>query len=222
MKEIILADTQIFIGMSEKEIRTALEKLSAIEKKYRKGSRILHAGSTTDEIGLVLEGSVTIENNDLWGNRTILSHVGKGQFFAETYGFLADKPLLVDVLANESCRILFLRIGRLHDFGAKVELWMMKFTTNLLMISTHKNLALSGRSLQTSPKTIRGRVMAYLNSIALQKNRTEFDIPFDRQQMADYLNVERTALSKELGKMKKAGLIDYHKQHFIIFALLQI
>ena len=70
MNEINLADTQFFDGMSEKEIRTALDGLSSVERKYRKGSRILHAGSTTDSIGLVLEGSVTIESNDLWGNRT--------------------------------------------------------------------------------------------------------------------------------------------------------
>ena len=221
MKEINLAETQIFRGMSEREIRTALERLSFVEKNYRKDSRILHAGSTTDSIGLVLEGSVTIENNDLWGNRTILSHVDRGQFFAETYGFLGDIPLLVDVVANEPCRILFLRVAALRSRIAKVEPWMMKLTMNLLMISTQKNLMLSGRSFQTSPKTIRGRVMAYLNSIALQKNRTEFDIPFDRQQMADYLNVERTALSKELGKMKKAGLIDYRKQRFILRAPLE-
>ena len=220
MKEIRLADTQIFCGMSEREIRTALERLSSVEKKYRKDSRILHAGSTTENIGLVLEGSVTIENNDLWGNRTILSHVDRGQFFAETYGFLGDIPLLVDVVANEPCRILFLRVAALRSRIAKVEPWMMKLTMNLLMISTQKNLMLSGRSFQTSPKTIRGRVMAYLNSIALQKKQTEFDIPFDRQQMADYLNVERTALSKELGKMKKAGLISYRKQRFIIRAPL--
>ena len=220
MKEIRLADTQIFCGMSEREIRTALERLSSVEKKYRKDSRILHAGSTTENIGLVLEGSVTIENNDLWGNRTILSHVDRGQFFAETYGFLGDIPLLVDVVANEPCRILFLRVATLRSRIAKVEPWMMKLTMNLLMISTQKNLILSGRSFQTSPKTIRGRVMAYLNSIALQKKQTEFDIPFDRQQMADYLNVERTALSKELGKMKKAGLISYRKQRFIIRAPL--
>ncbi|MBP3736343.1 MAG: Crp/Fnr family transcriptional regulator [Lachnospiraceae bacterium] len=216
MKENILAGTQIFGGMSEKEISTAMEKLSSVEKKYRKGSRILHAGSTTDSIGLVLEGSVTIENNDIWGNRTILSHVGSGQFFAETYGFLGDIPLLVDVVANETCRILFLRVAALRTRIAKVEPWMMKLTMNLLMITTQKNLMLSGRSFQTSPRTIRGRVMAYLNSIAIQKNRTEFDIPFDRQQMADYLNVERTALSKELGKMKKDGLIDYHRRRFIL------
>ena len=65
MNDIILSDTQIFCGMSEKEIRIALERLSSVEKNYRKGSRILHAGSTTDSIGLILEGSVTIENNDL-------------------------------------------------------------------------------------------------------------------------------------------------------------
>ena len=216
MKENILAGTQIFGGMSEKEIHTAMEKLSSVEKKYRKGSRILHAGSTTDSIGLVLEGSVTIENNDIWGNRTILSHVGSGQFFAETYGFLGDIPLLVDVVANETCRILFLRVATLRTRIAKVEPWMMKLTMNLLMITTQKNLMLSGRSFQTSPRTIRGRVMAYLNSIAIQKNQSEFDIPFDRQQMADYLNVERTALSKELGKMKKDGLIDYHRRRFIL------
>lgn len=216
MKENILAGTQIFGGMSEKEISTAMEKLSSVEKKYRKGSRILHAGSTTDSIGLVLEGSVTIENNDIWGNRTILSHVGSGQFFAETYGFLGNIPLLVDVVANETCRILFLRVATLRTRIAKVEPWMMKLTMNLLMITTQKNLMLSGRSFQTSPRTIRGRVMAYLNSIAIQKNQSEFDIPFDRQQMADYLNVERTALSKELGKMKKDGLIDYHRRRFIL------
>ena len=142
MKENILAGTQIFGGMSEKEIRTAMEALSSVEKKYRKGSRILHAGSTTDSIGLVLEGSVTIENNDIWGNRTILSHVGSGQFFAETYGFLGDIPLLVDVVANETCRILFLRVATLRTRIAKVEPWMMKLTMNLLMITTLKNASL--------------------------------------------------------------------------------
>ncbi len=223
MEKADLTDTQIFKGMTEDEIHTAMEKLSSVEKSCHKGSRILHAGSVTDCMGLVLEGSVTIENNDLWGNRTILSHVEKGQFFAETYGFLADQPLLVDVVANEPCRILFLRVGMLREDASANETWKMKLIRNLLMISSQKNLALSGRSFQISPKTIRGRVMAYLSSVSIQKGQKEFDIPFDRQQMADYLNVERTALSKELGKMKAAGLIDYHRRHFrIIHLLLQI
>lgn len=214
-------NTTIFHGMSEKEIADALEGLNAVTKKYKKGTTILHAGSVTKLMGLVLEGSVTIENNDVWGNRTILSHVGKNQFFAETYGLLANEPMLVDVVANEDCRILFLMIGSLHCDSRTSESWTTKIMRNLLTISAHKNLTLSGRSFHTSPKTIRGRVMAYLNSNAIQKNRTEFDIPFDRQQMADYLNVERTALSKELGKMKAAGLIDYQKQRFTLLAPLE-
>ena len=84
----------------------------------------------------------------------------------------------------------------------------------MLTISMRKNLMLSGRSFHTSPKTIRGRVMAYLSSMSLQAGSDEFDIPFDRQQLADYLNVERTALSKELGRMQKEELITVRKNHF--------
>ena len=82
----------------------------------------------------------------------------------------------------------------------------------------NKNLVLSGRIFNTSPRTIRERVLSYLSSVSLQKRSTEFDIPFDRQQLADYLNVERTALSKELGKMKKDGLISVRKNHFVLIA----
>ena len=92
----------------------------------------------------------------------------------------------------------------------------MKVIANLLRISAHKNLTLSGRSFHTAPKTIRGRVMSYLNSVSLQKHSRVFDLPFDRQQMADYLNVERSALSKELGKMEREGLIECRKNHFTI------
>ena len=209
-----IKNTILFRGMSEKEISDALEGLRAVTKNYKKGATILHAGSVTKRMGLVLEGSVTIENNDVWGNRTIFSHVGKNQFFAETYGLLANEPMLVDVVANEDCNILFLSIGSLGRGFPDQESWTAKIMSNLLTISTQKNLTLSGRIFHTAPKTIRGRVMSYLNSVSIQKGMTEFDIPFDRQQMADYLNLDRTALSKELRKMKDDGLIDFHKNHF--------
>jgi CRP-like cAMP-binding protein len=85
-----------------------------------------------------------------------------------------------------------------------------------VVISARKNLQLSRRSLHTSPKTIRGRLFSYFDKeIAIQKS-TQIIIPFNRQQLADYLNLDRSALSKELGRMKKDGLIDYHKNKFII------
>ncbi len=211
-----LQNTMLFREMSEEDITSALTMLHAEERKYKKGHILLHAGDMTDRMGLVLEGSVTIESNDVWGNRTILSHVGQGQFFAETYAFLADEPLLVDVVANESCCVLFFRTGLIRRLPDAPEGWAFRLTTNLLTISAHKNLHLSGRSFHISPKTVRGRVMAYLNTVSLQKHSKEFDIPFDRQQLADYLNLERTALSKELGRMQKEGLIWTRKSHFVV------
>ena len=122
----------------------------------------------------------------------------------------------MDVVANESSRVLFLRIGRLRKLSSENEAWVSRVINNLLSISTHKNLVLSGRSFHTSPKSVRGRVMSYLDSVSIRMGSKEFDIPFDRQQMADYLNLDRTALSKELGRMQDEGLIRFRKNHFII------
>ena len=211
-----LQKTMLFRGMTDSEIAKALQVLEAHEKCYKKGETLLIAGTNTERMGLVLQGSVTIESNDAWGNRTIISHVGNGQVFAETYALLENEPMLVDVTASEDCQILFLRSGRIQSLNSSLEPWALKYITNLLTISMHKNMILSGRSFHTAPKTIRGRVMAYLNSVSLQKRSREFDIPFDRQQLADYLNLERSALSKEIGKMRREGLISFRKNHFSI------
>ena len=210
----IIKKSILFAGMSEEEKDRAYESLEVQERTYKKGEVILQAGSRTKRMGMVLSGSVTIESNDIWGNRTILSNVAKGGFFAETYALLENEPLLVDVRANENCRILFFKVGSLKKLKSNMNSWCFKLISNLLMISANKNLHLSGRSFHTSPKTIRGRVMAYLTSVSLKKGCDEFDIPFDRQQLADYLNLERSALSKELGKMKNDGLIEVRKNHF--------
>ena len=206
----------LFRGMDDGEITAALSALAAKKKTYEKDETILYAGNVSERMGLVLEGSVTIESNDVWGNRTILSHVGKGGSFAETYALLEDEPMLVDVIANERSRVLFLWIGSLDRLQQDISPWRVKLIGNLLRISSQKNLHLSGRSFHTAPKSIRGRVMAYLNTVSLQKHKTAFDVPFDRQQLADYLNVERTALSRELGNMQAEGLITVKRNHFEI------
>ncbi len=212
MDKDFLKKTAIFRGMKDSELDAALSALKSSENDFSKDEVILYAGSTTNMMGLVLEGSVRIESNDMWGNRTILSHVGKGQVFAETYAMAKDEPMLVDAVANERCRVLMLRIGPPGAYSQDPSLWRLKLITNILDVFMHKNLLLAGRNFHTSPKSIRGRVMAYLNSVS------EFDIPFDRQQLADYLNVERTALSKELGKMQKDGMITAKKRHFILLS----
>jgi cAMP-binding protein len=211
-----LQNNRLFLDMNTLEINTALYILNARYQTFEKGEIILHAGGQTDCVCLVISGSVTIENNDMWGNRTILNIVDSDDFFAETYAILKDETMMVDAVANEQCAIMFLRIGGLFGSGFEGQPWSNKLVRNLLTISANKNLILSGRSFHISPKTARGRIMAYLNSVSLKKHSKVFDIPFDRQQMADYLNLERTALSKELSRMKREKIIDFKKNHFEI------
>lgn len=211
-----MKNSVLFKEMNDHEYAQCLKTLKAAEKKYKKDALILPAGDTTTKFGLVLDGSVTVESNDIWGNRTILSHVGKGQFFAETYALLEDEVLLVDVRANENCRVRFFTIGSLKNLRQINEPWAIKFICNMLEISARKNLTLSGRSFHISPRTIRERLLSYLNTISLQKHSTEFDIPFDRQQLADYLNVDRSALSNELSKLQNTDIIKFRKNHFIL------
>ena len=111
-----------------------------------------------------------------------------------------------------------LRVSGLFAPGTDERPWSAKLLRNLLRISANKNLLLSQRAFHISAKTARGRILSYLNAVALETQRKTFDIPFDRQQMADYLNLERTALSKELGRMKREQIIDFKKNHFQILS----
>ncbi|MBQ6042184.1 MAG: Crp/Fnr family transcriptional regulator [Oscillospiraceae bacterium] len=209
----VLSGSALFRGFDETEVNTLLGSLNAREKRFRKGAMIFHSGDVISTLCFVITGSVTIESNDMWGNHTILNLVSKGQFFAESYALLPNEPMLVDVCANEDCTIVYLdmkSVGRLD------ESMRVKLLANLLTITTRKNLHLSSRSFHTAPRQVRGRIMAYLNTVSVQKNSREFDIPFDRQQLADYLNVERSVLSNELSKMQRDGLIRCRKNHFEI------
>ena len=157
-----------------------------------------------------------IESYDIYGNRTILSNINPGHIFAETYAILKNEPMLVSVVANEDSKVLMLNITNLQHIIKAKEDWSTKLLMNLLKISSNKNLILSNKIFTNSPKTIREKVLVYLNFISLKKNSNEFNIPFNRKQLADYLNIDRSCLSNELGKMQKEGLITTKKSHFII------
>lgn len=216
MNQKLLRSMDLFSDFTDEELVEVSALLRVQRKSYVKGERILQAGDLTNEMGYVMRGSVHIESNDFWGNRQILDNVAVGEFFAETFAYLPDEVLLVDVTANEPSEILFLNLAILNDPAIPECTCMVKLLRKLLVILAQKNLVLSRRNFHTAPKTIRQRVMAYLNTVAIHRESASFEIPFDRQQMADYLNVERTALSKELGRMEREGLINFHKSSFTL------
>lgn len=181
-----------------------------------KGTVLFRAGDRTREFGVLLSGEVHIESLDVWGNRVILHSVSAGQSFAETYAF-CQVPLMVDVTAVRDSRVLLVHLGVLNAPASREKSWYPKLLHSLLVLSTGKNLAWSTRMFCISSKNIRTRVMTYLSGEARKHGSLEFTIPFDRQQMADYLNVERSALSKELGRMRKEGILDFRKNRFRLY-----
>ena len=206
-----LLHTPLFLGAKPEELKSLLAAMEAAERAFPKGEVIHQAGEHTSRLYLVLFGGVTVENHDAWGNRTILGHVAPGEVFAETYACVPGEPLMVDVAAVQDTEVLFLDMGLLLSGEGPHHGTLLR---NLLTITARKNLALSRRIFYTSSKTIRGRLLSYLSDQAVLQNSPSFSIPFDRQQLADYLGVDRSALSNELGKMRRDGLLSARKSHF--------
>ena len=207
----------LFQSCSEQEVRALLAWLGAGVRRYEKGAFIYTAGSQVDHIGLVLAGTAQIERTDAWGDRVILHALEPGGVFAVACACIPDQPLLVNVTASSDCEVLFLNVPRLLQPGdARIESVRNRVVANLLIISAKMRLQLLRRSFHTAPKTIRGRVMSYLMEQAELQQSRRVTIPFDRQQMADYLGLDRSALSKELGRMRRDGLLEFRKNVFVL------
>lgn len=211
-----LSDMQLFRGVNEQEISSLLNCLSAQKHRYHKGDIILSEGSITENIGIVLDGMAMISYHDVWGNTSILGNVSPGATFAEAYACIPGQPLLVTVTAAENTTVMFLNVWRAAATCTNTCPFHAKITQNLLSICAGKNLQLSQKIQHTSPKTIRGRLMSYFSEIAKLAGSTSFLVPYNRQQLADYLNVDRSTMCNELSKMQKDHLIEYKGNHFLL------
>lgn len=211
-----LPNSQLFRGIAAEEIKGILKCLSAVDKQYRRGEYIFRLGDMVSVVGLVLQGAVQIVQEDYWGDRRIIGSADKGQIFGESYACVPAEPLMVSVVAKEDTRVLLLDVKRiLHTCSSSCE-FHNRLIQNLLSIIAGKNLMLTRKIEHVSRKTIREKVLAYLSFQARRQGRSSFCIPFDRQQLADYLAVDRSALSAELSKMQRERVIVYKKNQFTI------
>ena len=211
-----IPDSPLFAGIHPEEKESILKCLSAVEKKYEKGDAVFLAGTAIRSMGFILSGSVDISRDDFWGNRQVLGHAGSGELFGEAYACMPGESLMVNVEAAEKCRILFLDIGKILNVCTPACSHHNRLIQNLLYISSQKNLNLSRRIFHTSSKSIRGRLLSYLSFQASKAGSRDFCIPFNRQQLADYLSIDRSAMSAELGKMRKEGILETDKNHFVL------
>lgn len=214
MDFIRLSKTALFRGTTPQEVDGMLSCLGAEQRSFSKNEMIYRTGDLVASLGMVLSGNVLIENDDLWGNTTVLDSVGPGHIFAETYACATGEPLMVNVVAAGAVNVLFLNVNRVLQVCSHTCTHHNKLIRNLLTISAQKNLNLSRKIFHTSSKSIRGRLLSYLSYQAVCHGSRAFTIPFNRQQLADYLNVDRSALSNELSKMQREGLLTVDKNHF--------
>ena len=212
----VIRSAQLFFGISEEELTAMLSCLRAEKKDFPKEAFVLRAGDKADSIGLVLAGTVLIMQEDIWGNRNILSKAGPGQTFAAAYACALSSRLNVGVIAETPVTALFLNVKRILNVCPSACSHHSRVIRNILSELAEKNLRFNEKFMHMGQRTTRSKIMSYLSAEAQRLGACEFDISFSRQQLADYLGVERSGLSLELGKMKKDGVLDYHKSHFVL------
>ena len=193
-----------------------LSCLETREERFPKDTFLLRTGDTAESIGLVLSGSVLVVQEDIWGNRNILSKAGPGQTFAAAYACAPGSLLNVSVLAETPVTAIFLNVKRVLNVCPSACEHHSRIIRNLLGELAEKNLRFGEKLTHMGQRTTRAKLMSYFSAEAQRLGTYEFNIPFSRQQLADYLAVERSGLSLELGKMRSEGLLDFHKSHFIL------
>lgn len=210
----VLQKTRLFAGVSEDELGTMLHCLGAKTRTYRRGETVLQQGAEIDQLMVLAEGKLHIQRDDYWGNRSIVNVVEKGALFGESYAAPNSGPLLNDVVAVADSTVVFLNIGRVLSVCPSGCPFHAAAVRNLFFILSDKNRDLVSRLGIATRRSIREKLIAYLSEQAKRQGSARFEIPFNRQQLADFLAVDRSALSSELGRMRDEGMLRFEKNRF--------
>ena len=210
----ILQNCPFFDGIRPEDLPGMLGCLGAKPVRAKKGQTIFHEGDTTVFIGIALTGSLLLIREDYFGNRSIVAHIGPTQLFGESYAFSDAQALPVSVVAEEDSRILLMDSRRMAFCCSNACDFHNRVIFNLLRLVATKNLVLHQKIQVTSKRTTREKLMAYLLGQAKLQNSSSFTIPYDRQALADYLEVDRSGLSAEISKLRREGILESEKSTF--------
>lgn len=216
---LILKNSPFFAGMTEQEILSILKCVNAALVSRKNAEYILRAGESTSCTGLVLSGSVLVIQEDLWGRRNIMTKLQPGDFFAEPYAATPGSVLGVSVVADGPCRYLLLDVSRLLTVCPTACAHHNRLIRNLISILAKKALLFNDKITHMSKRTTREKLLSYLSSESVRQGKLSFTIPYDRQQLADYLCVDRAAMSAALSRLQKEGLLKTNRNHFELAAV---
>ena len=216
LTEISQMDTALFKGIKKEDMGAMLSCTGYHIGSYAKGQVIALENERIRHVGIVLSGAVDMVKEDIWGNKTLLSRVGKGELFGESFACCEDNLSLVTFTAGADTKVLFLPFHRIMHTCTMACEFHHKLVENMVGIIAGKNRELMRKVEVVSRKTLRDKILAYLSHQSQKEENRYFAIPLSRQELAEYLCADRTALSRELASMKADGIIDYDKNMFRI------
>ncbi len=216
MKEYIsiLKRTQLFAGVVEEEISAMISCLGARLETFKKGEYVLRQGEHLSDIVVLVVGNLYIQNDDYWGNRSILGQIAVGEMFGEAYVAPESGAILNDVVAIEDSSVIFFDVKRILTTCSSACRFHAMVVQNMFFAISEKNRKLVQKLGHMSKRSTREKLISYLSEEAKKQTSSTFTIPFNRQQLADFLSVDRSAMSNELCKMRDEGLIEFEKNNF--------
>jgi len=212
----VLKNCPLFVGVEEDRLLQMLTCLGAKVESFDKKYTVFSEGNPAKYIGIVLSGSVQIVQMDYYGNRSILGSAGVSEIFAEAFACAQAEAIPVTVIASEPSQIMFIDCAHILYTCAKGCEFHKKLIFNLMRNLAVKNIGYHQKIDITSKRTTRDKLMTYLMYCAKREGGNSFSIPYDRQELADYLEVDRSGLSAEIGKLKKEGILENTKNHFVL------
>lgn len=210
----IIRACPLFEGIREEDLPGMLACLGGRRLTAAKEAFIFREGERSTHVGIVLSGAVQMVRTDFYGNRSIVAHIGPGELFGESYACAGVEKLPVSVMADEDSEVLLLDCRRITVSCSNACAFHSRIVFNLLRLVAQKNLVFDRKIEVTSKRTTREKLMAYLLGQAKDHGRDSFVIPYDRQELADYLEVERSGLSMEISKLRREGVIACEKNQF--------
>lgn len=212
----VIKDAPLFRGIKEEEISLLLKCLTPKIQSYGKNESIVNSGESIDRFGIILEGEAIIVKENAEGNRVILSVVNKGDLFGEMLVFSSNKIWPVTVRVQSSCKVLFLTNSDLIARCGNNCSFHISMLQNFMKVISDKSLMLNKKVQYLSIKSIRGKICTYLFDQYQLKKNINVMLPLKRNELADFLNVSRPSMSREICQMRDEGIIDFHLSTFRI------
>lgn len=212
-----ISHSPLFATLTAEELPHMLFCLNARRKQYDAKQFILREEDAVDDVGIILEGVVQIITEDLFGNRSITAKLGQGDLFGEVIASSRTPCSPVSVVAQSDCEILLLRFSKITTPCVRACAFHARVIENMMGVLAERNLLMVRKLSILSQRTIRDKLLAYLSWQSQEKESHEFTIPFTREELADYLCVNRSALSREISAMADEGLLASERSHFMLF-----